>query len=366
MKKAFFTLGAITLLFSALSFAALDLRFTTDITITPDPANTGNVVTFSVNWKNFGAAVDNMNIQGGVDGATLLNYTYAHLDSGVPQETKTFTWTATGGSHTVWFELDPAHTCGDSNYANNRVEKTFTISGGSTDKPDLVPSVTITPAVLKEGTAMLLAITVKNTGNAASVPCNGILKEDGVQTESDTIPAISVGGKWTATVARTVKCNSKYEIIVDTANSNDESNEANNIWTKTMRCGPIITDPGTKFNATRVNGPDLTVKLFKWDENAKPQKDKDIQFAFNVLIYNHGNEVSVPCKLVIKKNGNVIVEANIDYVSPDGQPHDWRNFNFYAYIKCNDKLIAYIDADNKNEELNEKNNTSTMGFLCSK
>lgn len=163
------------------ALAALDLQFTTAITQTPDPANTGNTVTFKVTFKTVGGAVDSLKIIGVIDGSKIFERTYAHINANLPR-TDSFTWTAAAGSHTAWFELDPGKTAGDSNYGNNRVEKAFTISAPTTTffykpemeidwsrlpelKPDLtIESVQITPDVLKVNDISTFKLIVKNIG----------------------------------------------------------------------------------------------------------------------------------------------------------------------------------------------------------
>jgi hypothetical protein len=138
--KTFLSVGVFLLISSVLAIAALDLRFTTAITQSPDPASAGNTVTFTVTFKTFGAAVTNLKIIGGVDAAQIFTRTYATIAAN-KQKTDTFNWTATAGSHTAWFVLDPAKSTGDSDYSNNRVEKALTVGGG------LAPHVSTGPAI---------------------------------------------------------------------------------------------------------------------------------------------------------------------------------------------------------------------------
>lgn len=129
MKSIKIILCLMSFLFSSMFiFGALDAKFTTAIAHTPDPAAAGNEVTFSVSFKNFGAAVSNYKITGGVDGAKIFERVYASIAAD-KVKTDSFKWTAAAGDHKVWFELDPEHKSGDSNWANNKIEKTIDISG---------------------------------------------------------------------------------------------------------------------------------------------------------------------------------------------------------------------------------------------
>jgi len=241
--KMFLSIGVIFLLSSVIAFAALDLQFTTAISQSPDPAGVGNVVTFTVSFKTFGGPVDNLKITGEVDGCGNFERTYAHINADL-QRTDSFTWTATAGSHTVSFELDPDHTCGDSNYANNRVEKAITVGGGGpAGQPDLAPVVTYAPTNFAAGDVVAFTIRVNNNGTAASVASQVQVKKGATVLHTGNIAAIAViGGHLNDTYNWTAECDTALTIMVDSSNTNIESNEGNNTWSKTMACGD--TDGG--------------------------------------------------------------------------------------------------------------------------
>jgi hypothetical protein len=234
--KTFLSIGVILLCSSILALAALDLRFTTAITQAPDPASGGATVTFSVAFKTFGGAVTNMKITGGVDGVQIFERTYASI---LADKTKTdaFTWTATAGAHTAWFELDPDHTCGDSDYGNNRVEKALTVGGGPAGQPDLAPVVTYTPTDFAAGAAVAFSIRVNNNGAAASNACQMTVKKGGATVQTINVAAIPAGNHLDKSYAWTAECDAVIEIKVDSNNANTESNEGNNTWSHTMACG---------------------------------------------------------------------------------------------------------------------------------
>jgi subtilase family serine protease len=250
--KTFLSMGVILLFSSILALAALDLTFTTSISQTPDPATAGSAVTFTVSFKTIGGPADNLKITGGVDGSGILERTYAHINAGL-QRTDTFTWTATAGSHTVWFELDPMHTCGDSNYSNNRVEKAITVGGSNSGnsnadraltvksfaaKPDLVPVVTYSPAHFTAGDTVVFSIQVNNNGVAASTDNVMRLRKAGDALVYTQIPVIAAGGHWDYTYSWTAECDATHPIILelDPYNACKESNENNNIWFHTLAC----------------------------------------------------------------------------------------------------------------------------------
>lgn len=331
-------------IFSLFAAAALDLRFTTDITISPDPANMGDTVTFSVNWKNFGAAVDNMTIQGGIDGTTILNYTYPHLDSAVPQETKTFTWTATAGTHTVWFELDPAHTCGDSNYSNNRIEKTFVVAGPA-GQPNLKIEVSFSPASFAAGDSVTFNLKVTNNGTIDSTACNMLFKKGGSVLQSFNIPVVPAGGQADETYIWTAECNATLSAEVDTNNANTESNESDNVWSKQMICAvvppsfPDLVLGVTYLPATFNQGDEVT---------------------FNITVDNKGNAPS-PITQVIYKDGQVWTK--LQGVPPLEANGHWE-ISLKKTFMCGAILDIVVDDENKIAESNENNNKWHKKMNC--
>lgn len=218
-------------------FAVLDLRFTTSITQTPNPVGGEQTVTFSVNWKNFGAAVDNLKVIGGVGQMTLLEKTYAHVDSAEPQKNETFSWTAGQGAVDAWFILDPDKTCGDSNYANNKVWMSVNISGGSAGTPNItVTDCKTEPAKYKSGDTVLFRFTIKNTGTAPSpVPTYAHIEFDNVFQKQILVPAMGPAWANSYTFSYVVKIPSKVAIIVDATSLVAESNENDNKCEKSFK-----------------------------------------------------------------------------------------------------------------------------------
>lgn len=122
--------AAVFILWGISVFAALDVQFVGNIKQSPNPAAIGNEITFTISFKPAGGAVSNLKITGGIDGTKLFERTYASI---LADKTKTdsFKWTGTTPNHTVWFELDPGHTCSDSDYSNNKIQTQVSLSGGS-------------------------------------------------------------------------------------------------------------------------------------------------------------------------------------------------------------------------------------------
>lgn len=100
----------------------------TPITISPASPDPGDLVTFQVTFKAQNGAATNVRVEGGIGYETLYTNTFASLDMG-EERTISFTWRATAGIQTIWFELDPDRTTGDVYPENNKIEQEFTVSG---------------------------------------------------------------------------------------------------------------------------------------------------------------------------------------------------------------------------------------------
>jgi len=358
--KTLFSIGIIFLFSSMFASAALDLQFSTAISQSPDPASAGNVVTFTVSFRTTGGAVTNLKIIGGVDGTQLFERTYASIlaDKG---RTDTFTWPATAGSHTVWFELDPGHTSGDSNYANNRIEKAVTVGGGPAGKPDLyISSVTNSPTKFSAGDPVTLTIKVANKGTADSPASDLFMKDqNGKVLMTYPINGIPQGGQFEHSIVWTGACDTVLTIKVDTLKKADESDENNNTWLQTMKCkGMLNVDGVPKFPVQDLvqpvhqedpNGPDLQVRIVSF-KKIKHEDHEDLYISYEVS--NWGKVASVPCAMTGKSGTKTDLFTTIQAVSP--------GINFYgeytAKYPAGIEIILEIDTNNKNVESDEHNN----------
>jgi hypothetical protein len=118
------------MLLGIFAFAALDVQFVGGIKQTPDPTAVGNEVTFTASFKPAGGAVTNFKIIGGVGEQRLFERVYASIPVD-KIKTESFKLTIPNNDHTyiAWFQLDPDKTSGDSNYENNIIKKTISVSG---------------------------------------------------------------------------------------------------------------------------------------------------------------------------------------------------------------------------------------------
>lgn len=401
---------------SGVAQSSLDLRYMNTITMTPNPVAAGSSVTFSVNWKNFGGAVDNLKVIGGVDGTQILLKTYPHLDAAIPQKTESFSWTTTAESHTAWFEIDPDQTCGDTNYSNNRIEMQFTVEGGSSSglnvfqtndyhgitnnskntdisKPGVInvppksnlkiQSVSF-PSNVADGDQISYSVEVKNTG-AIETNCAVILKYSilGNEINNHTVPQLSPGetftvnGTWTAVC--TGACNSKPSFKIDFYNLVDEGNEDDNVWEGSYFCAchsinithnidhSSIANPPKKpgFN-TGQGKPNLKIEVI-YNPSVPQTLTCDGRVDFTIKIKNTGNAaVSQAFKYYKYYRDDLVYFGYCDPLGPGEEYISEQNFQL---ITCNSQCISLwkfvVDPENVIAESDESDNTFTVTMNCS-
>jgi len=360
--KTFLTVGIIFLFSSMFVSAALDLAFVGSITQSPDPATTGTTVTFSVSFRTNGGAVTNMKITGGIFGTQLFERTYASILADKVR-TDSFTWTGVAGDQVVWFELDPGHTCGDSDYTNNKIQKHTFIASASGKYPDLSVNATYEAFNFKEDDKITFHIYVSNTGDTWSDPCKLWLVHsgEGVAYAAFDVPQVPQGSIWNTNYDWTVDCGAPLMLIVDALQKIAETNEDNNSWKKTMKCGLTLIehpDLSTPMNKQDPNGPDLIVKILKIHKDASDSTGKTAIVEYEVS--NNGKAASISCIMNVKRGG--VHEQNI--VIPAigvGQKHSG-SFN-EGYV-CSQQTILKVDSNYQNVEINETNNTAKKTILC--
>jgi subtilase family serine protease len=345
--KTYLSIGVIFLFCSVLALAALDLKFTTAISQAVDPASEGNVVTFTVSFRTVGGAVDNLKIIGGVDGVQLFERTYASI---LADKTRTdsFTWTATAGNHTVWFELDPGHTCGDSNYGNNRVEKAITVSGGGpVGQPNLKLGVTYSTASFIAGDSVTFNLKVGNDGTADSSACEMQFKKGGIVLQSYSIPSIASGGQINKTYIWTAECDAALNAMIDSNNANAESNEGDNEWSQQMTC-----------SSAPAGLPDLTIGV-----TFSPLKfDTGEDVTFTIKIDNIGNAKAPSSQVIILVGMVGYKPAGIPALEAGGH----HEFSIKIPFQCGAQFEIAVDYDNEIKESNENNNKWLRKMTCGK
>jgi len=347
--KACFT-AVLVCVFASLGtmiFALTDAQFSSAITYTPTTIVQGDTVTFTVNFKIIDEAVTDFNVEGGIDGAVLYTRTFASISAGATR-TMSFTWTATAGSHIVFFRLDPGNNATESDEGNNQKELSFD-AGGVQHTTDLNFNVgpQITPGdKLYTGTTLNIRAQVYNGNSPVS---NVKIKAtiDGAQVWQTTRAQMSANEyywasfDWVATVG-----SHTLNFIIDPDNMIAEANEGNNEWLYSL----TITDPPQP--------PDPS-QLIDLKFNGNP--------AFNPFNPQEGGTQEVKIRIYLASSltvSNVKVEGGIDGVKlweeifPTMTGYSYKDVKF-TWITTPGSHSAYfkIDPDNSIGENNEGNNT---------
>jgi hypothetical protein len=267
--KTFLTFAAILLFSSSFTLFAqyedfyLDLRFTTPISQTPSPAYTGNTVTFTVSFKpvtppeyNQIFKCENLKVTGRVDNHFIFEKTFASIPANTVN-TISFTWTATKGTHKVYFELDPNEVQGDANYNDNKIEKELKVTTlftvptlkkglplhnnvGILQLPNLIKcsaSYTCYTGQKKVG----LHFCVKNDGTGPAGASKMLIRVyDGnnvIFSVKNDVPPLNAG-QITLQEIYNIQCFHHAKITVDIDSDKEvvESNEKDNQWSEIINC----------------------------------------------------------------------------------------------------------------------------------
>jgi subtilase family serine protease len=250
---------------AAYAAAGPDLAVT-EITLSPAEPAIGDAVIITAAIKNLGGT------------ATTASYTTCYIDDSVlatqpsgvilPGITTTvsFSWTATGGSHTIKVISDAGSTIPESDEDNN--SRTYSIT---TSAPDLtVQSITWQPLNPSRGNTVVLSVTIENRGNISSQYTSVNLYIDGGTRVPQDVANIEPGGIITKTFSWTMLEGSHdLRAVIDENNNNKESDETNNALTATLGTLPA----------------DLTIGNISW---APVNPSKDDMVTFNVTVTNIG------------------------------------------------------------------------------
>jgi hypothetical protein len=288
MSKRILILIILCNLFGVLSYASNDLSL---VKITKDciSIKTGDHVTFTVSLQNNKNAVENIVVTGGIDGNRIYERTLARIDAAGMRKLN-FTWTASPGEHTVWFEIDPKQQS-----QNNRIEikikvepsqQTSTSSNTSSNlihnrknlpmqnvpapgsPPNIAHPINLPDLVMKKFTANyssdashpLRSVWKLVIANEGGLPADDMfiyfISDCGAPVGELKVPAyISHLNPYTATTVNEFinrsysegGHNCKDQVVIDPANDVIESNENNNkslIETYVLPCKPeLVFDP---------------------------------------------------------------------------------------------------------------------------
>jgi subtilase family serine protease len=242
----------------------------------------GDTTAFTVTVKNQGGSDAGAFVTTFyIDGSKMYEWSISGLKSG-ETATRTFTWTAVEGSHTVGVFADSRD---DIDETNNYVEKSLTVPG----KPDLiVSSISWSPSSPREGNTVTFTVTIKNQGGGDAGYFKTSYSIDGAKKGEWSISGLSAGQTVTKTFTWTaVVGGHTVSAFADSSYNVDEKYEDNNYREEFLDIPPstpltcdVYTDKSTYYigdpaiiyyyvsktcdGTLRITKPDGTTLQYAW------------------------------------------------------------------------------------------------------
>jgi subtilase family serine protease len=323
----------------AFSVLAPDLIIDT-VSWSPEEPAIDDIVTFTVTIKNQGnsrARCSHVSLY--IDGYFRGSQDVPRIDA-YAAVSKTFTWKAPAGSHTVKAVADALNQVTEGDETNN--EKTLTCP---TSAPDLIINkISWSPTDFTEGVTATFTVTIKNQGSSKAYPSYVAYYIDDTYQTSAYVNHIDPGDKiektftWKAqTGLHTVKA------VADTNQTISESDETNN--------DKIVDLPAFV--------PDLIIQDVSWTPSS-PLIDHDV--TFTVTLKNQGRGDAGHFRLYF-----YIDDAEkYQQIVPELGTGDTITKTFQWTAKSASHTIKIVaDGENHVDEGNESNNVKTKTIKLS-
>lgn len=372
--------------FSIVAFPQSDLIWYGTVTINPAAPNVGDSVKFTAVVRATIADSKAFTVKGGIDGTELFSKNCPALLK-TTKNTVTFTWIATAGDHTVYFEIDPNQTSGDINYNNNYIEVPFSVGTGTTPPPPprrrgqqpnlIVKKVTWNPQAFSQGDKIDFQIVVANTGGGPSPITYAYLDIDGNVVQSCHISPLQPGQSDNVPATATItQCPMKVLVQADATNLAQESDESDNFWNQVVNCGyaiiqpndlPVTTELGRRPKRPKIPGdpgspeitiggtPNLVPSNIDWTPKTFTEGQK-VTFTYSAKNIGNGIAKPRPSLSFTAQNGQAKVQA------PGAQgstlyPGDSMPLRKFAWTsKCNSKVEIAVDSEGLIVETDEADN----------
>jgi subtilase family serine protease len=305
-----------------------------DITWSPQNPSIRDKVTFTVTIKNQGnSRARCSNVDFHIDDSSRGYSDVPRLDAGATA-TKTFTWTAQAGSHTIKAIADILNKVSELDETNN--DKTATYS---TSAPDLIiNSISRSPSSLSENTTVTFTVTIKNQGSGKADHSWVAYYIDDTYQTSVYINQMSPGATVTKTFTWTAQVFSQTFMAVADANDRImESDETNNAKTASL---PSLA-------------PDLIINSITWSPSSPLIAHRVI---FTVTIKNQGKTTAGNSRMYF--NIDDYYQCQVDLPELDAEATVTRTFT-WAARKASHTIQAVADVANFVIEGDETNNTKT-------
>jgi len=116
----------------------LDVVWLPGSSANPPSPTAGQVVTISANLRVNNGPANGLRVIGGVDGANIYDHNWGTVEDNGNRNVN-FQWTATAGMHTVFLQIDPAHSLAGQESGNDRIEIPLNVGGsGTPPQPELI------------------------------------------------------------------------------------------------------------------------------------------------------------------------------------------------------------------------------------
>ncbi|MEV8595994.1 CARDB domain-containing protein [Streptomyces sp. NPDC052012] len=226
----------------------------TDLTWTPQAPTESDDVTVRATVRNAGAAASpastvNVSLEGTVAGSAPVGA----LAAGASTTVTVDAGRRTAGSYTVSAVVDPTDTVPEQDDTNNSRTATGPLTVGRAPGPDLeVRAIRTDPASPAQGASVSFTVTVHNRGTTAA-PAGSVTRlEVGGRRLDGTTGSIAAGATSDVGVSGTWTATSGASLLTATADATDtvqETNEGNNILTRSIVVGRGAAVPYTEYEA---------------------------------------------------------------------------------------------------------------------
>ena len=259
-----------------------------EITWTPSSPGTSDNITVTLQVKNQGDtdAVAKFYTKLYVDDVEKGSWYTDSLTAGESAHASEDIGTLSAGDHMVKVVIDPTGIIDESDESNNIYSKTLTVKGV---KPDLTPfEITWTPSSPSTSDNITVTLQVKNQGDTDAVAkFYTKLYVDDVEKGSWNHPTGLTAGK-SAQASEDIGTLSagdhKVKVVTDTTGIIDESDESNNIYSKTLTVKGVKPDL-TPFEITWTPSSPSTSDNITVTLQVKNQGDTDAVAKFYTKLY---------------------------------------------------------------------------------